>query len=99
MPEHLIDYMLSVLVIGGGPISNIEMKPIKSKMYTLSSNIPSSPAYGVFISQFIRYAKSCSSDEYFILRAVRFEQGYFRVRFEVVSREVLLSIWGSHQTL
>ena len=38
---------------------------------SLSSNIPSSPAYGVFISQLIRYARACSSYECFILRAVR----------------------------
>ena len=37
----------------------------------LSSNIPSSPAYGVFISQLIRYARDCSSYECFILRAAR----------------------------
>ena len=37
----------------------------------LSSNIPSSPAYGVFISQLIRYARACSSCECFILRAAR----------------------------
>ena len=37
----------------------------------LSSNIPSSPAYGVFISQIIRYARASSSYECFILRAVR----------------------------
>ena len=37
----------------------------------LSSNIPSSPAYGVFISQLIRYARACSSYECFILRARR----------------------------
>ena len=37
----------------------------------LSSNIPSSPAYGVFISQLIRYARACSSYESFILRAAR----------------------------
>ena len=36
-----------------------------------SSNIPSSPAYGVFISQLIRYARACSSYECFILRAMR----------------------------
>ena len=35
----------------------------------LSSNIPSSPAYGVFISHFIRYSQACSSYECFILRA------------------------------
>ena len=37
----------------------------------LSSNIPSSPAYGVFISQLIRYSRACSSYECFILRARR----------------------------
>ena len=37
----------------------------------LSSNIPSSPAYGVFIAQHIRYAQVCSSYECFILRARR----------------------------
>ena len=37
----------------------------------LSNNIPSSPAYGVFISQLIRYAMACSCCECFILRAVR----------------------------
>ena len=37
----------------------------------LSSNIPSSPACGVFISQLIRYARACSSYECFILRAAR----------------------------
>ena len=37
----------------------------------LSSNIPSSPAYGVFISKLIRYARACFSYECFILRAAR----------------------------
>ena len=37
----------------------------------LSSNIPSSPAYGVFISQLIRYARACSSYEGFMLRTGR----------------------------
>ena len=51
----------------------------------LSSNIPSSPAYGVFISQLIRYAMACSSYECFILRAVRLSnkllgQGYVKER-------------------
>ena len=34
----------------------------------LSRNVPSSPAYGVFISQLMRYARACSSYECFILR-------------------------------
>ena len=46
-----------------------------------SSNISSSPAYGVFISQLIRYARACSSYECYILRAARLSskligQGY-----------------------
>ena len=37
----------------------------------LTSNIPSSPAYGVIISHLILYARACSSYECFILRARR----------------------------
>ena len=53
----------------------------------LSSTTPSSPAYGVFISQLIRYARTCSSNECFILRAVRlfnklFGQGYVKERWK-----------------
>ena len=53
----------------------------------LSSNIPSSPAYGVFISRLIRYARSCSSYECFILRAARLSskllgQGYVMERLK-----------------
>ena len=53
----------------------------------LSSNIPSSPAFGVFISQLIRYAMACSSYECIILRAVRLSnkllgQGYVKQRLK-----------------
>ena len=53
----------------------------------LSSNIPSSPAYGVFISQLIRYTLACSSYECFILRARRLsskllKQGYLEERLK-----------------
>ena len=46
-----------------------------------SSNIPPSPANGVFISQLIQYTRACSSYECFILRAARLSskllgQGY-----------------------
>ena len=34
----------------------------------LSSNIPESPAYGVFVAQLIRYARVCSKDEDFLFR-------------------------------
>ena len=70
----------------------------------LSSNIPSSPAYGVFISQLIRYARACSSYECFILRtrrlsSKRLEQGYLAKRFEIVIQEVLWSIWRSYSAI
>ena len=53
----------------------------------LNSNIPTSPAYGVFISQLIRYARACSSYGCFILRATRLsnkllEQGYVKERLK-----------------
>ena len=53
----------------------------------LSSNIPTSPAYGVFILQLIRYARACSSYGCFILRATRLsnkllEQGYVKERLK-----------------
>ena len=35
----------------------------------LCSNIPRSPAYGVFISQLIRYSRACSSYQDFLIRA------------------------------
>ena len=55
----------------------------------LSSNIPSSPAYGVFISQLIRYARACSSYECFILRATRLssKQGYVMERLKLSLRK------------
>ena len=59
----------------------------------LSSNIPSSPAYGVFISQLIRYARACSSYECFILRAAPlssklFGQGYVIERLKSSLRKI-----------
>ena len=35
----------------------------------LCSNIPSSPAYGVYVSQLIRYARACSAYDQFLNRA------------------------------
>ena len=66
----------------------------------LSSNIPSSPAYGVFISQLIRYARACSSYECFILRAVRLSnkllgQGYVKERL----RSSLRKLYGRYGDL
>ena len=53
----------------------------------LSSNIPTSPAYDVYISQLVRYARACSSYGCFILRVTRLsnkllEQGYVKERLK-----------------
>ena len=66
----------------------------------LRSNIPSSPAYGVFISQLIRYARASSSYECFILRAVRLSnkllgQGYVKERL----RSSLRKFYGRYGDL
>ena len=66
----------------------------------LSSNIPSSPAYGVFIPQLIRYARASSSYECFILRAVRLSnkllgQGYVKERL----RSSLRKFYGRYGDL
>ena len=51
----------------------------------LCGNIPASPAYGVFVSQLIRYARACSLYHDFILRARQLAtkllpQGYLKPR-------------------
>ena len=66
----------------------------------LSSNTPSSPAYGVFISQLIRYTRTSSSYECFIMRAVRLSnkllgQGYVKERL----RSSLRKFYGRHGDL
>ena len=64
-----------------------------TNFWFLSSNIPSSPANDVFISQLIRYAWVCSSYECFVLRAVRLSssllgQGYVRERLKSSLRKL-----------
>ena len=60
----------------------------------LSSNIPFSSAYDVFTSQFIRYARACSSYDCFILMA-----GICKGKFEIVSKAVLVSVRGCYKTI
>ena len=74
-----------------------------TKFPFLNGNIPSSPAYCVFISYLIRYARVCSSYEYFILRAAGLSckllgQGYIRKRSKSFLRK-FYSQYGYHQTI
>ena len=66
----------------------------------MSSNIPIPPAYGVFISQLLRYARACSSYGCFILRATRLsnkllEQGYGKERL----KSSLRKLYGRYEDL
>ena len=51
----------------------------------MCSNIPASPAYGVYISQFIRYATASSNNSDFLKRHLHLrnrllDQGYTNIR-------------------
>ena len=64
----------------------------------LSSNIPSSPAYGIYIPQLIRYARASSSYDCFILRAGRLSnkllgQGYVKERLRSSLRNFYGRYW------
>ena len=84
---HLI-YLYLLLSIGrdGQPRTSLYDKRDNFNFHItnfpfLSSNIPSSPTYGIFISQLIRYTRNCSSYECFILRRLSDKllgQGYFK---------------------
>ena len=68
-PYQLIDYTLQLV-------------KILSNCHNIAKLLP---AYGVFISQLIRYARACSSFECIMLRATRLsnkllEQGYVKER-------------------
>ena len=92
--DHLADYLdLTFIIDSGGKLS--------TRLYDkrddfdfhivnfpyLSSNIPSGPSYGVYISQLIRYARCCSHHDNFRYRhkclVDRFlSQGYIALRLE-----------------
>ena len=66
----------------------------------LSSNIPASPAYGVYISQLIRYARACSNYTDFLQRCVLqteklLIQGYIGTGL----RKALKKFYGRHHEL
>ena len=66
----------------------------------LCSNIPSSPAYGVYISQLIRYSRACSDYHDFLQRCAvlterLLKQGYVRPRLV----RALKKFYGRHHEL
>ena len=70
----------------------------------MSNNIQFSPAYGVYISKLIRYARARSSCEYFIMRAMQLSnnlcgQGYVTERLKLSLRKFYGQVRGFHQTI
>ena len=95
-PAHLcaVTYMteISLIVTLNNQFNSTQLNFHITNFPFLSSNIPSSPAYSVFISQLIRYARTCSSYECFILRARRLsskllKQGYLVERLKSSFRQ------------
>ena len=50
----------------------------------MDSNIPSKPAYGVFISQLIRYLRVCGNYQHFVYRSVQITTRLQRQGFDYV---------------
>ena len=66
----------------------------------LSSNIPSAPAYGVYVSQSIRYARTCSNYQDFmergkVLTTKLLSQGYQKTKLVAT----LMKFYGRHHDL
>ena len=73
--------------VGAFVIGLSQISSSSYKLSFLSSNMPLSSAYGVFISQLIRNVRACSPYEYFNMRAVLLScklpgQGYVRERLK-----------------
>ena len=65
----------------------------------LRSNIPSAPAYGVYVSQLIRYARACSNYQDFmergkVLTTKLLSQGYKKTKLVAT-----LKFYGRHHDL
>ena len=92
--DHLADYLdLTFIIDSGSKLSNrlyhkrddFDFHLVNFSF--LSSNIPSGPSYGVYISQLIRYARSCSHYDHFRYRHKclvdrLLPQGYEALRLE-----------------
>ena len=66
----------------------------------LDSNIPATPAYGVYVSQLIRYARACSMYTSFLSRALLLtskllKQGYLQPRLMATCKK----FYGRHYSL
>jgi hypothetical protein len=66
----------------------------------ICSNIPAAPAYGVYISQMIRYSKTCSSYQDFLDRGLLLTRKLLNQRFPLVKlKSSLRKFYGRHHDL
>ena len=66
----------------------------------LSSNIPSSPAYGVFVSQLVRYSRSSSAYTDFIQRSSILATKLLKQGFEITRlKSSFKKFYGRHHDL
>ena len=105
--DHLADYFDVIFIIDSGSKLSTRLHDKRDdfdfyivNFSFLSSNIPSGPSYGVYISQLIRYAQCCSHYEDFRYRhkclANQFlSQGYRALRLE----KSVKKFYGRYQDL
>ena len=66
----------------------------------LSSNIPAAPAYGVYISQLIRYSRACISYHDFLSRGLLLTRKLLNQEFQMVKlKSSLRKFYGRHHEL
>ena len=109
--DHLADCLdLTFIIDNGGKLST---RPYNKRddfdfhivnFPFLSSNIPSGPPYGVYISELIRYAWYCSHYDDFRYRHKcmvdwLLSEGYIALRLEKPSKEILWQTSGSHREI
>ena len=93
LTNHLANYLDLTFVGSGGKLSPGLYDKLDDFDFHimnfpfLSSNIPSGPSYGIYISQLIRYAGCCSHYDDFRYRHkclvdLRLSQGYIALRLE-----------------
>ena len=90
MPKRFLDSFL-YFQLSNGRDAHFHLRKTRwfqfphQKRSFLNSIIPFSPAYGVFISQLMRYIRACSSYECFILRTRRLSSN---LRFKSLFRKL-----------
>jgi hypothetical protein len=59
----------------------------------LCSNIPASPAYGVYISQLIQYARACSTYDHFFVRGSLLKNKFMSQEFQLSGLQAVFRIF------